>query len=86
MATEFNIGGNRLFRWMRDQGYLISRKGTDYNTPTQKSMDLGLFKIKESTVTHSDGSISIHKTTKVTGKGQQYFINKFMKMKEEKTC
>lgn len=82
-GNGINIGGNRLFRWMRGQGYLISRKGTDYNTPTQKSMDLGLFKIKESTVIHSDGSTSIRKTTKVTGKGQQYFINKFMKMKGE---
>ena len=82
-GNGIDIGGNRLFRWMRGQGYLISRKGTDYNTPTQKSMDLGLFKIKESTVIHSDGSTSIRKTTKVTGKGQQYFINKFMKMKEE---
>lgn len=85
-GNGIDIGGNRLFRWMRDQGYLISRKGTDYNTPTQKSMDLGLFKIKESTVIHSDGSTSIRKTTKVTGKGQQYFINKFMKMKGEETC
>lgn len=82
-GNGIDIGGNRLFRWMREQGYLISRKGTDYNTPTQKSMDLGLFKIKESTVIHSDGSTSIRKTTKVTGKGQQYFINKFMKMKGE---
>lgn len=82
-GNGIDIGGNRLFRWMRGQGYLISRKGTDYNTPTQKSMDLGLFKIKESTVIHSDGSTSIRKTTKVTGKGQQYFINKFMKMKGE---
>lgn len=85
-GNGIDIGGNRLFRWMRDQGYLISRKGTDYNTPTQKSMDLGLFKIKELTVIHSDGSTSIRKTTKVTGKGQQYFINKFMKMKGEETC
>lgn len=85
-GNGIDIGGNRLFRWMRGQGYLISRKGTDYNTPTQKSMDLGLFKVKESPVIHSDGSISISKTTKVTGKGQQYFINKFMKMKEGETC
>lgn len=85
-GNGIDIGGNRLFRWMRDQGYLISRKGTDYNTPTQRSMDLGLFKVKESPVIHSDGSISISKTTKVTGKGQQYFINKFMKMKEGETC
>lgn len=85
-GNGIDIGGNRLFRWMREQGYLISRKGTDYNAPTQRSMDLGLFKIKESTVIHSDGSTSIRKTTKVTGKGQQYFINKFMKMKGEETC
>ena len=81
-GNGINIGANRLFQWMRDQGYLISRKGTDYNMPTQRSMNLGLFKIKESTITHSNGSVSISKTTKVTGKGQQYFINKFMKMNE----
>jgi anti-repressor protein len=85
-GNGINIGANRLFQWMRNQGYLISRKGTDYNLPTQRSMDLGLFKIKETTIMHSNGSISISKTTKVTGKGQQYFINKFMKMKEEETC
>ena len=81
-GNGINIGANRLFKWMRDQGYLISRKGTDYNMPTQRSMNLGLFKIKESTITHSNGSVSISKTTKVTGKGQQYFINKFMKINE----
>ena len=81
-GNGINIGANRLFQWMRDQGYLISRKGTDYNMPTQRSMNLGLFKIKESTITHSNGSVSISKTTKVTGKGQQYFINKFMKTNE----
>ena len=81
-GNGINIGANRLFQWMRDKGYLISRKGTDYNMPTQGSMNLGLFKIKESTITHSNGSVSISKTTKVTGKGQQYFINKFMKMNE----
>ena len=81
-GNGINIGANRLFQWMRDKGYLISRKGTDYNMPTQRSMNLGLFKIKESTITHSNGSVSISKTTKVTGKGQKYFINKFMKMNE----
>ena len=81
-GNGINIGANRLFQWMRDKGYLISRKGTDYNMPTQRSMNLGLFKIKESTITHSNGSVTISKTTKVTGKGQQYFINKFMKMNE----
>ena len=74
-----NIGANRLFAWMRENGYLISRKGTDWNMPTQKSMELGLFEIKETTITHSDGHTTISKTTKVTGKGQQYFINKFLK-------
>lgn len=73
-----DIGQNRLFQWMRDNGYLIRRKGTDYNMPTQYSMDLGLFSIKETTITHSDGHISVSKTVKVTGKGQVYFINKFL--------
>lgn len=72
-----DIGQNRLFTWLRDNGYLISRKGTDYNMPTQKSMELGLFEIKETSITHSDGHISISKTPKVTGKGQVYFVNKF---------
>lgn len=75
-----NIGQNRLFQWLRDNRYLISRKGTDYNMPTQKSMEMGLFEIKETAITHSDGHTSISKTTKVTGKGQQYFINKFMEV------
>lgn len=75
-----NMGQNRLFQWMRDKGYLISRKGTDYNMPTQKSMEMGLFEIKETAITHSDGHTSISKTTKVTGKGQQYFINKFVEV------
>lgn len=73
-----DIGANRLFCWLRKNGYLISRKGADWNMPTQKSMKLGLFKIKETVVTHSDGHTSISKTTKVTGKGQQYFVNKFL--------
>lgn len=71
------IGQNRLFEWLRVNNYLISRKGTDYNMPTQKSMNLGIFEIKETTITHADGHISISKTVKVTGKGQVYFINKF---------
>ncbi len=74
-----DIGATRLFAWLRENGYLISRKGTDWNMPTQKSMELGLFEIKETTITHSDGHTTISKTTKVTGKGQQYFINKFLK-------
>lgn len=73
-----DIGQNRLFTWMRDNGYLISRKGTDYNMPMQKSMDLGLFEIKERTINNPDGSVRITKTILVTGKGQQYFINKFL--------
>lgn len=74
-----DIGANRLFRWMREHGYLISRKGSDWNMPTQKAMDLGLFKIKETAVNNSNGTTSIVKTPKVTGKGQQYFVNKFLK-------
>lgn len=73
-----DIGQKRLFAWLRENGYLIKRKGTDYNMPTQYSMELELFEIKETSVTHSDGHISINKTPKVTGKGQLYFINKFL--------
>ena len=70
-------GQNKLFEYLRDNGYLIKRKGSDYNMPTQKSMELKLFEIKETTVTRPDGHITVNKTTKVTGKGQIYFINKF---------
>ena len=73
-----DIGQKRLFQWMRDNGYLIKRNGADYNSPTQRAMEMGLFRIKESTVVKPDGSTSLNKTTKVTGKGQQYFINKFL--------
>lgn len=73
-----NTGEKRLFNWMRQQGYLICRKGTDYNMPTQRSMEMGLFEVKERTVYNPDGSIRITKTTVVTSKGQQYFINKFL--------
>lgn len=76
-----DIGQKRLFEWMRENGYLIKRQGSDYNMPTQKSMELELFEIKETAVTHSDGHISVNKTSKVTGKGQVYFINKFLKDK-----
>lgn len=69
-------GQNKLFAWMRDNGYLIRRKGADYNMPTQRSMEMQLFEIKETVVTHADGHTSINKTTKVTGKGQVYFVNK----------
>lgn len=72
------IGQNRLFEKLRQDGYLIKRKGTDYNAPTQKAMELGLFRVKETAITHSDGHVTISKTTKVTGKGQQYFINLFL--------
>lgn len=72
------IGANRLFKWLRSEGYLIRRKGTDWNMPTQKSMDLGLFEVKETVVSHSDGHTSINKTPKVTGKGQVYFVNKLV--------
>ena len=74
-----DIGQKRLFTWLRDNGFLVKRLGTDYNMPTQKSMELELFEIKETAVTHSDGHISVNKTPKVTGKGQVYFINKFLK-------
>ena len=73
-----DTGTRRLFQWMRDNGYLIKRKGTDYNSPTQKSMEMGLFKIKESSHVNGDGVTVVTKTPKVTGKGQQYFINKFL--------
>ena len=73
-----DIGQNRLFETLRQQGYLIRRNGTDYNSPTQRAMELGLFEVKESTVGNPDGSVRVTRTTKVTGKGQQYFINKFL--------
>lgn len=72
------IGPNRLFGWMRANGYLIKRKGSDWNMPTQRSMEMELFEIKETAVTHSDGHVTISKTPKVTGKGQQYFVNLFL--------
>lgn len=73
----YEIGQNRLFEYLRENGYLI-KKGERYNQPTQKSMDLGLFEVKERTITNPDGSTRITLTTKVTGKGQVYFINKFL--------
>lgn len=72
-----DIGQNRLFKWLRHNKYLISRKGNDFNMPTQTSMNMGLFEIKETTISHSDGHTTVSKTPKVTGKGQIYFINKF---------
>lgn len=76
----YDIGQKRLFAWLRENGYLIKSGRTDYNMPTQRAMDMGLFEIKETAITHSDGHISINKTVKVTGKGQIYFINKFLKV------
>ena len=72
------IGQNRLFAWMRENGYLIIRRGTDYNMPTQRAMEMKLFEIKERTVNRPDGSSMITRTTMVTGRGQQYFINKML--------
>ena len=79
------MGQNRLFQWMRENGYLIKdRKRTDYNMPTQKSMELRLFEIKETSIAHSDGHTSINKTPKVTGIGQVYFVNLFLKTEKSK--
>lgn len=74
-----DTGQKRLFEWLRENGYLIKRKGADYNMPTQRSMELELFEIKERTISNPDGSSRITKTSKVTGKGQIYFINKILK-------
>ena len=73
-----DIGQNRLFKWLRDKNYLISRKGDSYNTPTQKAMERGLFKVKERVINEANGSTTIKKTSMVTGKGQVYFVNKFL--------
>ena len=72
------IGQHRLFAWLRENGYLIRRNGSDFNMPTQRSMELGLFTVKETAITRSDGAVTVSKTPKVTGKGQQYFIQKFL--------
>lgn len=72
-----NIGQNRLFAWMREKGYLC-RKGQYYNQPTQKAMGMGLFEIKKTSIARSDGSITVNTTTKVTGKGQVYFVDRFL--------
>ena len=74
------IGARRLFKWLRKNHYLISRRGSDYNSPTQRSMEMGLFEIKESSHINGNGVNVITKTPKVTGKGQQYFVNKFLEM------
>lgn len=73
-----DIGQNRLFEELRNRKFLISRKGTDYNMPTQKAMEMGLFRIKETVITHSDGHTTISKTPKITGRGQTYFVNLFL--------
>lgn len=77
-----DIGQNRLFEWLRDNGYLIKQKGENYNLPTQRSADLEIMDIKKRTINNPDGSSQITRTTKITGKGQQYFINKFLNDKE----
>lgn len=74
----YNIGQNRLFEWLRNNGFLIRKRGESYNMPTQRSMDMNLFEVKERTHNEPNGSIRISKTTKMTGKGQTYFINKFL--------
>ena len=76
-----DIGQNRLFDWLRNNGYLIRAKGMSWNMPTQRSMDMGLFEVKETSITHADGHISVNKTVKVTGKGQIYFVNKLIPKK-----
>lgn len=73
-----DLGANRLFKVLRANGYLIRRQGTDWNMPTQRSMELGLFEVKETAITHSDGHVTVNKTPKVTGKGQAYFVNRFL--------
>ena len=73
-----DIGQNKLFQWLRSNGYIISRRGESWNQPTQKSMQLGLFELKKTNINHADGHTTVNTTTKVTGKGQQYFINKFL--------
>lgn len=73
-----DLGANRLFKVLRANGYLIRREGSDWNMPTQRSMELGLFEIKETAITHSDGHVTVNKTPKVTGKGQAYFVNRFL--------
>lgn len=73
-----DIGQQRLFQWMRDNGYLIKRRGSDYNMPTQYAMELGLFEIKETAITHADGHVTVSKTPKVTGKGCAFFVRKFL--------
>lgn len=79
------IGQKRLFEWLRENGYLIKQKGASWNMPTQRSVEMGLFEVKETTITHADGHISINKTVKATGKAQVYFVNKFLNEKESES-
>ncbi len=81
-GNGIDMGQNRLFAWLRDKGYLVKRQGTDYNMPTQRSMELKLFEVKEGSYVDGSGVNKITKTTKVTGKGQEYFINKFLAERE----
>lgn len=78
-----DMGQKRLFVWMRENGFLIKRKGADYNSPTQRAMEMGLFRVKETAITRPDGHTMVNKTTKVTGKGQQYFLNLFLRENKE---
>lgn len=82
----YQIGAKRLFSWLRDNGYLIKRKGADWNMPTQKSMEMGLFEIKESTHINGSGCNVTTRTPKITGKAQVYFVNKFLKGAKNETA
>ena len=82
----YQIGQKRLFKWLRDNGYLIKRKGTEWNMPTQKSMEMGLFEIKESTHINGSGCNVTTRTPKITGKAQVYFVNKFLKGAKNETA
>lgn len=77
-GNGLDIGANRLFDLLRRHGYLVSRRGTDWNMPTQKAMELGLFKVKETVVTHSDGHVTVSRTPKVTGRGQAYLVPRIL--------
>jgi len=74
----YDTGQNRLFKQLRDEGYLVKKRGASFNSPSQRAMNMDLFQIKETTITHSDGFVTVNTTTKVTGKGQQYFLNKYL--------
>lgn len=77
-GNGIDIGPRRLFAWLREHGWLIKAKGSSWNMPTQKAMDLHLFEVKETTISHSDGHTTINKTPKMTGKGQTYFAKLFL--------